>query len=465
MVVKGANGLDYLRLDSATNEITKVGTIVFKKNLGIIGADEWYYSDLQFIDASLSPDGTLLATHFDDAKEKGIQIWGVPKGQIMIRLNPTERKSSGSPFGFSPDGKTFAASQIIEQKKFEEKRVVVLWDTATWKTKHVLFADQPDQWHLSYGITEDRKNALTEDNGRYSLLNPNSETALTLFLLGRLDQWVQCRALHTQPRSETGWNRTLFQNLRNSASNVADAQLPLRTPLRGFLAEQLGFPLEALGDAVLMFEFEARNRGFDGGTGFDTLSFLNIKQKWSLFDAAVIVPGVKRFVFFESKLGADIGRRTTHFKYVTQVMRNLESAFFLCHHPASVYQGWDFKYVMICPRKEYEYRLAYYACLFNDVALHLNLFRDILTTEYAALVSEERLDRFYDEFRQLVPERVAVRHWDQFWPLLRQDGFDLARYERAVQAELGADAALANHAFRNRLQLAGIEEAIANAAT
>jgi hypothetical protein len=315
----------------------------------------------------------------------------------------------------------------------------------------------PDQWHLSYGITEDRKTALTEDNGRYSLLNPNSETALTLFLLGRLDRWVQCRALHTHPRNDTGWNRTLFQNFRNSASNVVDAHRPLRTPLRGFLAEQLDFQAEALDDAVLVFEFEARNRAFDGDTAFDTLSFLNIKQKWSLFDAAMIVPAVKRFVFFESKLGADIGRRTTHFKYVSQVMRNLESAFFLCHHPASVYRGWDFKYVVICPRKEYQYRLAYYACLFSDVALHLNLFRDILTTEYASQVSQDRLDRFYDEFQQMVPERVAVRHWDQFWSLLCQDGFDLARYERAVQDQLGAGGTLANHALRNRLQLAGVE--------
>jgi hypothetical protein len=49
--------------------------------------------------------------------------------------------------------------------------------------------------------------------------------------------------------------------------------------------------------------------------------------------------------------------------------------------------------------------------------------------------------------------------------LLRQDGFDIARYEQAVQDQLGVGAAPAHHAFRNRLQLAGIEEAIANAAT
>jgi hypothetical protein len=165
-----------------------------------------------------------------------------------------------------------------------------------------------------------------------------------------------------------------------------------------------------------MLESEERNRAFDGDSGSDTPSSLNIEQKWSLFDAAVIVPAVERFVFFESRLGAYIGRWTTYFMYVMQVMRNLKSASFLCHHPASVYRGWDFGYVAICPREGFEYRLAYHAGLFDDVALHLNLFRDILTTEYATLVGQERLDRSYDQFRQLVPGRIAVRHWDPISP-------------------------------------------------
>lgn len=204
MVVRGAYGLDFLRLDTAKNDITKVGGIVFKKNLGIIGADEVYYPDPSFIDASLSPDGTFLATHFD-AKEKGIQIWGVPKGQIMVRLNPTERKSSGSPFGFSPDGKTLAASQIVEQKKFEEKRVVVLWDTTTWKTKHVLF---PDDLHDAFG--------RPVDFHEFAAFSPDGKAVVTK------SQWQSGTPIHNHAISvwdvATGQRKYFFNTI--SAADV-----------------------------------------------------------------------------------------------------------------------------------------------------------------------------------------------------------------------------------------------------
>lgn len=316
----------------------------------------------------------------------------------------------------------------------------------------------PTQWHLSYGITEPRKDALLDDNRHAdSLFNLNSETALTLFTLGRLDRWVQAGALQTAPRTDNGWNRTLFDNLRNDVSNVVPGQRPLVTPMRRFLAGILGLEPQSLGDAVLMFEFEARNRAFQGGSTFDTLSFLNIAQKWSAFDAVVMVPGICRFVFIESKLGADISRKTKHFPLINQAIRNLESAFFLCNHPDSLYHEWDYRYLVLCPAKEYRYRTTYYSCFFHDIHAHLSLHEEALRNEYGTQVSQERLDQFMATYRRSIPERVVVRHWGQLWELISDDGFRLASYQQSIRDNCGADADVAITAARSRWRQAGVD--------
>lgn len=136
--------------------------------------------------------------------------------------------------------------------------------------------DLPPLWHNSYGMTGARATALT-GQGRYSLLNPNSETALTLFTLGRLDGWRQCGAFATSPRIGDPWNPVFFRNLMAGVSNVHPDRFPIDTHLRRLLADRLRVDVESLGDAAVLFEFEVRNRAFTCGFEFDTLSFLNIK--------------------------------------------------------------------------------------------------------------------------------------------------------------------------------------------
>jgi hypothetical protein len=318
----------------------------------------------------------------------------------------------------------------------------------------------PNQWYLSYGLTEARRDALT-DGSRHSdsFLNPNSETALTLFTLGRLDCWVQCGGLLTNPRTENGWNTQLFDNLRANETNLAPGHQPFMTPLRQFLAGVLGVQADDLGDAILMFEFEARNNAFHGGTALETLSFLDIAQKWSAFDALLMLPRIKRFIFVESKLGADIGRKTAHYPLINQATRNLESAFFLCRHPDSLYcQGeWDFTYLLICPQREFDYRATYYSCVFQDLHNHLRLHGDILRNEYTGQANQQRINDLFARFQTEVPDRIMVTHWSVLWNLLHQHGFDFDAYEENLTAHCGADADLAIHAARNRLRIAGVD--------
>jgi len=311
-------------------------------------------------------------------------------------------------------------------------------------------------WHLAYGLTERRKDALVEDKGHPdSFFNGNSETALTLFMLGRLDEWKQCADPQTRSRTGGGWDRNFFDSLRgDDATPSCDA---LRsTPLRRYLASLLGSSNDAYSKAVMMFELEVRNRGFYGGTTPPTLSFLNISQKWSEFDAVVMVPPpIRLFIFIESKLGADVSRKTRYFPFVSQIVRNLEAAFFLCQ-PTSLYRKWDFRYIVLCPKKDYEYRSTYYSCVLHNIRDHLALYRQILSKEYKAQASEDRINQLFAEFQDTVPNKVRPLHWSSLWELLEHDGFVLARYEAALRAAFGADADLAILASRNRLALAGI---------
>lgn len=92
-----------------------------------------------------------------------------------------------------------------------------------------------------------------------------------------------------------------------------------------------------------------------------------------------MVPRRNLMLFVEAKLGSDIGRKTARFPYVNQVMRNLEAAYFLCNAEESPYrrERWDFSYFILCPRKEYEYRLSYFANLIQDLKDHVADFPHI----------------------------------------------------------------------------------------
>ena len=77
----------------------------------------------------------------------------------------------------------------------------------------------PTDWYRSYGLTESRSNAIIRrQKDRNSFFNPQSETALTTFLLCNLDGWHQLQALTPKPRqsgSKSKWSEKFFRALRN----------------------------------------------------------------------------------------------------------------------------------------------------------------------------------------------------------------------------------------------------------
>ena len=55
-------------------------------------------------------------------------------------------------------------------------------------------------WHLDYGITSKRAaKRLAPASDKNSFANPNSETALTLFVLGNIDRWKQVNQFGDSP--------------------------------------------------------------------------------------------------------------------------------------------------------------------------------------------------------------------------------------------------------------------------
>jgi hypothetical protein len=50
----------------------------------------------------------------------------------------------------------------------------------------------PSYWHFAYGITDDRRKALLQKASHPdSFFKPTSETAMTVFMLGKLEGWEQ----------------------------------------------------------------------------------------------------------------------------------------------------------------------------------------------------------------------------------------------------------------------------------
>jgi len=161
-------------------------------------------------------------------------------------------------------------------------------------------------------------------------------------------------------------------------------------------------------------------------------------------------------VFVESKLSSDISRSTSYFPLVNQAVRNWEAAYCLTRSQASEYVDWDFRYLLICPRKEYEYRATYYACVIGDPEAQIDIHRRILENEYANQVSTERLRDHFDSFRSDVPERVVVVHWCELGEWLIESGFSFGEMIQRIEETCGPQSDECVQALRDRMGRAGI---------
>jgi hypothetical protein len=148
---------------------------------------------------------------------------------------------------------------------------------------------------------------------------------------------------------------------------------------------------------------------------FKKLSFLNISdaRKWSKFDAVLILPDVKRFFFFESKLGSDVSTLTANFPLVNQIYRNLESAFLLTNYADSLYKEWDFNYIIVCPKKQYDYNLTLYSYLIKDFQKSgIGLYKKLLETEYKGQLDEDT-GQYLEKFIKEIGNKLSVIHWEE----------------------------------------------------
>ncbi|MEA2075050.1 MAG: hypothetical protein U9O85_04890 [Euryarchaeota archaeon] len=284
-----------------------------------------------------------------------------------------------------------------------------------------------EDWNLSYGVTKSRSDALTRPNHPDSFLKSHSETALTLFLLGNMDGWKQIGTLKTLPRDkDSKWSKTFFENIRESQDNFDST--PTRDVLWMYNKKRKEEIFECEGEdiqkSILLFEFEIMNSAFHSvqGKPFKELSFLDIrgKKKWSRFDAVLIVPNEKLFVFFESKFTRDVTPTTKDYPFINQIMRNLESAFLLTNHQDSLYKDWKFKYALICPREIYRYKLKYYPYVFDHIKESIDIYNEILEKEYKSSINKACYPKYFESFAAQIPECVFQIYWDELGTILQK---------------------------------------------
>ncbi len=344
----------------------------------------------------------------------------------------------------------------------------------------------PHNWYDSYGVRKARSDALTRSSTRKagyssdSFINPNSETALTLFVLGNTDGWRQVNAFPQAPRvAGKDWNYKFFADLlagrlgtRESGNSLwryhAGDDPIFRDGQKGSLF--LDDPVD-WNNLVVLFEVEVAGKTFHQRTAkqdqFTGLSFLNVDdlKKWSKFDAVLIDPTNRCFYFIEAKLRSDSSTGTKKYPHVNQIVRSLEAAFWLTSHPDSNYDGWGFRYVFVSPHLVHDYKLRYYAFALGAVDEMLSNYRRLLQGVYGNDLRPvtPSFDQRFGEFRQKAREAVRVVHWDAFGKVLLKhrpqvwDDYFGHIGQLYSQARPAGDAGKVIQNIKKRLQVAGIE--------
>jgi hypothetical protein len=335
----------------------------------------------------------------------------------------------------------------------------------------------PHNWYDFYGIRKARSDALTKPSynksgfSRDSFINPNSETALTLFALGSTDCWRQVDAFTNSPRvAGDSWNRRFFADLLEGNAGSRSIETSLWHHHVGEGAFFCNDPVD-FERLILLFEFEVAGSAFhqrtDKQDNFKDLSFLKIDdlQKWSKFDAVLIDAARKCFYFVEAKLGSDISTGTEKYPLINQIVRSLEAAFWLTTHEDSKYHGWKFRYVFVSSSRIYKYKLRHYAFLLASVDEMLANYRRLLVDVYKddLRLAPDTFEQRFSEFTKTAREAVRIVPWEAFGkvlveqkPQLWEGYFDRIRqlYVQAVPEEKVEQAI---NDIKRRFQVAGIE--------
>lgn len=310
-----------------------------------------------------------------------------------------------------------------------------------------------ERWHLAYGVTSNRWNAmLRDDRNPASFFHDRSEVALTFFVLGRLDAWTQDACFRELPRHTDGegWNPAFFDNLLGGRPNYrpdppynkADSGWQELLP-RVLVPAAESSGSSPLAESCLLFEFDTGGVDFNSAVRSELAPFSFLRLGSSglghLFDAALILPkrSPPTFVFFECKLGSDMGLSLEHWPFVNQFVRALESAYLLTRLEGSPYHGWDFRYIVVSPEDVFRERMTHYAHAIDDPTDHLRRHRRFIEHRYRHLIIEERMAA-YDDFVSVASQRVGHLSWDTMMRAVPRFGF--ARYrEELLTAGFAAD--------------------------
>ncbi len=280
-------------------------------------------------------------------------------------------------------------------------------------------------WHLAYGVRTNLWEAiLRDDKKKFSFFHTPSEGALTFFILGRLDYWSQVACFDCLPRlddgHEEGWNPEFFSNIVAGRPNYRPAPTysKLLSSWGQHLPQILNVNSVSLDESALLFEFDTGAGAFNPDAGVPLpYSFLDLGEsgKGHRYDAVLILPKTlpkKTFIFFECKLGSDIGLTLDEWPFVNQFVRALESAYFLTAADESPYRKeWDFRYVIVAPGDVLDKKMTHYTHLVADPREHLRLYREFIQWRYPERVVSERM-RLYDHFVDTVCPRIVTIPWD-----------------------------------------------------
>ncbi|MFW5927711.1 MAG: hypothetical protein ACOCSL_00815 [Thermoplasmatota archaeon] len=314
-------------------------------------------------------------------------------------------------------------------------------------------------WNLYYGLTQNRSmSLLKEKDHKNSFFNSKSENSLTLFILGSLEGWQQADTLRLKPRdNKSRWSQEFFDSLRDGEV-LYDSGKGKKTLFKELLENNLGLNKIDSSGSTLLFEFSVMNSSFHNGETFRKLSFLDLSgmNSWVKFDAVLILPSEKLFIFFESKLDSDISRTTTNYPQVNQILRGLESAYLLTNHEDSLYDGWDFRYVVICPRVINEYNLTYYNYIANNTGKNLMKYNDLINRDFSDCVNESCYPKYFGEFVKEVRDKISMIYWDELthYLLKRNDNF-FVKYFKKMENAIGDRGKV--KAVKNRLKKANVK--------
>lgn len=299
-----------------------------------------------------------------------------------------------------------------------------------------------------------------------SFFNSNSETALTLFMLGNLDSWSQVSSLPERPREETkrsSWSESFFRSFSGSkdvedkCNERKEEGLWDRPKIRRNLSLKKREVQKT--KKILLFEFEVACGAVHCGKEKSrrNVSFLDISDKYSKvrYDAVLIIPEKKIFVFFESKLETDTSAEGEGKNRLDQVVKGLESAFLLTNHEKSRYSDWDFRYVLICPRLLDQYALTGYHHVLENVEKYIARYNDLLNRKKSSSVNEETYPEYFGKFVKEAPQKLSKVYWNDMGKVLNNDrkNFFSDYFERLERSELSERKV---KSVRKRLKRAGI---------